>query len=528
MTYTQPSGLRRLRATGRIVPMLAGCAALFAFALPARAGRQTGEGLVYRVTPRPDLTPPQLQVSVQAPVQRGKSLAFQMPVWSPGDYHLQNHGRYVRNLQAFGVTGARRPAPLTVDHPDSDTWTVNPGSAESVVVNYAVVEPPPGIFSDNVTVTDHYAFVNGPSAYLYLVGHTDMKSELRVKAPSGWSAEMPLPALAPNAESRLPGYSAPDYDTLADSPLVIADASAMVVREFEAVKRPHKVVFFHERVTAATIDALIPMLKHMIAAENRIMGGPPYERYSFFFDVGGGGGGLEHLNSARLVCSPTVDPNSYQGFVGHEFFHLWNVKRIRPAVLGPFDYIKPPVTRNLWFAEGVTEYYAYVALRRAGLTTREEFLSHYRRAIARMRSNAARLRVTADEASLRVWESNNSQGFGGLSYYAKGELIGLCLDLKLRHVTEGRRSLDDVMRRLMQLHAPPKPGFGEDEIRAIVSEIAGMDLSEFYDRLARSTDEMPFEECLQYAGLDLNLAPLPSPTAEQQAALKSWAGAFAE
>src|SRR5205823_3213336 len=124
---------------------------------------------------------------------------------------------------------------------------------------------------------------------------------------------------------------------------------------------------------------------------------------------------------------------------------------------------------------------------------REEFFRHWQRQIASLERNPARKRITADEASYRVWESGRSEGYGGLSYYDKGELIGLCLDLKIRHVTDNAKSLDDVMRLLLARHNPPKPGYGEDEIRAAVSEVAGVDLSAFYDLLARSTDPMPFE-----------------------------------
>ena len=182
---------------------------------------------------------------------------------------------------------------------------------------------------------------------------------------------------------------------------------------------------------------------------------------------------------------------------------------------------------NLWFAEGVTEYYAQVAVRRAGLEDQAAFYRHWQSVIARMQANPARRRVSAEEASLRVWESGNSQGYGGLSYYDKGELIGLCLDLKIRHVTVGAKSLDDVMRLLLQRHNPPKPGYGEDEIRATVSEVAGNDLSAFYDVLTRSTEEMPFSESLGYAGLDTSLRPLPNATPEQIALRERWSAATA-
>jgi predicted metalloprotease with PDZ domain len=484
--------------------------------------------VAYSLWVRTDLTPPRILVRMQIPVARSEtSVSVQMPVWSPGDYHIQNHARFVGDLHAVGLTGSKQNAELVAHQTDPNTWRIEPRGSPNILVTYAVPQTPPGIFSDNVTLAPHYAFVNGPSALAYVVGHKDWKTNLYVYLPANWSAETALPTLQGADGGASLAFSAPDYDTLADSPLVAADARGMIVRQFEVDHVPHRAVFFHDPPTAASVDAFIPILRQVTQAENDIMGGPPYARYDFLFDVGGEGGGLEHLNSARLLMWPGENPRNFKSFVAHEFFHLWNVKRIRPAVLGPFDYVHPPKTRNLWFAEGVTEYYAHIAVRRAGLADDTEFLHHWQSAIARMQGNPARKRISADEASLRVWESGDSQGYGGMSYYDKGELIGLCLDLKIRHVTNNAKSLDDVMRLLLQRHNPPKPGYGEDEIRSTVSEIAGQDLSAFYDLLARSTEEMPFAECLGYAGLDIALRPLPNASAAELALREKWSSATA-
>jgi predicted metalloprotease with PDZ domain len=479
--------------------------------------------IVYTVWVRNDLSPARLVVSIKAPVPVGEdSVRIQMPVWSPGDYHLQNHASFVREFRAAGLNGSNQTGELRVNHTDPNTWDVQARGERSVLVTYFVPQTPAGIFSDNVTLGAHYAFYNGPAALAYVEGHTDSATQLYVYAPTGWRVETALPTIPMNGQKATAAYSAPDYDTLADSPLVAADSQGMVVQQFEVDRVPHKVVLYHNPPDETAAAALVPPIKQIVQAANEIMGGPPYSRYDFLFDVGGGGGGLEHLNSARIMLSRGANARSIRSLVSHEFFHLWNVKRIRPAVLGPFDYIHPPKTRNLWFAEGVTEYYAHVALRRANLTTESQFYGHWQNAIAGMLSNDARKHVTADESSLRVWESGDSQGFGGLSYYDKGELIGLCLDLKIRQVTKGAKSLDDVMRRLLERHNPPKPGYGEDEIRSVVSEVAGQDLSAVYDLLARSTEEMPFAQCLDYVGLDTALRPLPNASGPQLALRTSW------
>ncbi len=501
----------------------------------------------YEVTPvaaRPDGSAALLHVTVSfsASLQTATGdISLQMPVWCPGDYHVQNFGKYVQNLQAVYTLDNPQTASQTrpVTHPDANTWVVNVGfkplQPAHITVSYDLPQMPPGYFSENVELSEHYAFVNGASALLYLSGGKELPVALTVHLPDGWKAETPLPTVAiPNPQHAFPQlpvkaadvrFAAPDYDTLADSPLVMADQTAMQTYDLSADRTTptlYRAVYFGSTGPVPNAAAQDDVLMRLARAENRIMGGPPTPRYDFFFEVGGRGGGLEHLNACRLPLRAGSDPQRFAPFVAHEFFHQWNVKRIRPYVLGPFDYVHPPHTRNLWFAEGVTEYYAHIATRRAGLYTTEQFLAHWRRAIARMQRNPARLKVTADQASLDVWEAGGSEGSGGLSYYDKGELIGLCLDLKIRHVTQNRKSLDDVMRALLQKGGLPRPGYGEDELRDTVNRVAGQDLSEFYNLLARSTQEMPFAECLSYAGLDAALMPLPQPTPEQTALQAQW------
>jgi predicted metalloprotease with PDZ domain len=418
-----------------------------------------------------------------------------MPVWSPGDYHVMNHGQYVREFTA--VTAKDRA--LTFTKPDANTWEVNTEGEDTVEIRYRLPVTPPGYFSENVMVRDRYAFYNGPATYMYVVGHKEDPVRLRVRLPEGWAgATTPLPADTEGG-APVPSFTAPDYDTLADSPVVAGD---FVTRSFTYAGRPHTLVFFNS-YQGLDFDAFLPVVQKVVAEQNRLMGGPPYSRYSFFIDVNGRGGGLEHLNSQRIAWLRGFPVRRAAGFVAHEFFHLWNVKRIRPAVLGPFDYVNPPRTRNLWWSEGVTEYIADLSVLRAGLIPEEDFLFQQASAIRELQNNPARLRVSADESSMKVWEANNSSGYGGISYYLKGQLIGLCLDLKLRKVTEGRASLDSIFRDLMAAHNPPKPGFGEDGLRDAFVRAGGAQMGPFYDLVARSTSEMPFAECLSYAGLRL-------------------------
>ena len=446
-----------------------------------------------------------------------KTVRLQMPRWSPGDYSIQEHGKFVQELPKSDRTGNG-----IWKRVDSSTWEAP--ASPSLSFRYTISNTPPGNFSENLKVTDRFAFYNGAAVYLYVVDHKNAPSTVSFDLPEGWKHVTPLEASPPR--EGMPAYSAPDYDVLADSPVVLGD---VVTREFTSFGRPHIFAFFN-RHQGMDYDSFAGPVRKVVEEQNRMMGGPPYRRYVFFVDVGGRGGGLEHLNSTRIGWNARSPARNIVGLAAHEFFHLWNVKRIRPISLGPFDYIDPPKTRNLWFVEGVTSYYGELTVLRAGLSDLQPYLNSIARSIGALQANPARRRVTADEASLRVWETRFSEGFGGLSYYHKGELIGLCLDLKLRGVTGSRASLDDVMRDMLARYALPKPGYPEDGIRDAVIRAGGAEMGPFYDLLARSTEEMPFEECLAYAGLQYHRSPtgsatiLPNPAAtpEQIALRASW------
>jgi len=482
----------------------------------------SGVSTRYQLTPVVDAAQRLLNVQLSFdPTGDTGKIELQMPVWSPGDYHFQHHAASVAHFEAFSVNDAGTETAVPVTHPDENTWQIAAAGAQHIVVRYGLPETPAGIFSENVKLQLHYCFVNGPAALVYLVGHKDAASLLSFKLPSGWSSSVPL---APQLVAGKPVdnvYLADDYDTLADSPEVFGDSTGILVSDFQQDGTDFKLVLLRNPSRVTDLPGLIQTVKTVAKTEAALMGGMPTKHYNFIFDVDGPGGGLEHLNSFRIGLFSRANPMRFSAMIAHEFFHQWNVKRIRPAVLGPFDYIKPPRTRNLWFAEGVTEYYAQICEYRGGFATADQVLQHFRRLIGFIPNVPAMKTVTAEDASFRVWESGNSEGFGGLSYYFKGELIGLCLDLKIRAVTNGKKSLDDVMRLLMKRHAPPLPGYGEDEIRTTVNEVAGQDLSSLYNLLARTTEDLPLKELLAPFGLNSEMQPVTPPgTADEVAAQK--------
>lgn len=469
-------------------------------ALQATAARAV-DRITYEVTP--DVPGKQYNVVLIVPKVQGTSLRVQIPTWAPGAYIIGNYAANIAGVEAKDDKGAS----LVVSHPDKLTWEVATNGVKEVMITYRVTNADLQE-ADGKPKRGH---ITGPRTYLYVVDRKTEPVRLSLAAPSEWKIATSLDPDTSGSRGgggaqsvSVPTFSAPNYDVLADAPVEMGDYAE---DNFEVKGVPHKVVLYGNY---ATVDRakLTDFCKRVAETETAFFNDIPFKRYIFMFRsagaAGGGAGGLEHLGSTEIFLRGQVD-DRVRSVIAHEYFHLWNVKRIRPFVLGPFDYTGPVRTKNLWWSEGVTSYYGDLLSRRGKINTDDEYLKHIASTIGQLQSTAARLKVTADDSSYKVWDGGGSQGAQGLSYYTKGELIGLCLDLKIRDLTKNRRSLDDVIKALYAQCGKGKgPGFGEDDIKATVNRISGQDLSAFYDRLARSLEEMPFEECLGYAGLKLD------------------------
>jgi predicted metalloprotease with PDZ domain len=226
-------------------------------------------------------------------------------------------------------------------------------------------------------------------------------------------------------------------------------------------------------------------------------------------DPGAFDGGLEHRSSC-VINTANSEPLMIDELLAHEYFHAWNVKQMRPKVLGPFDYSQPNRTANLWFAEGVTDYYGYLTTYQSSLQSEEWLLESFSFNIAELQNSKVRLQKTLEEVCKGTWETG---GFGNddLSYYTKGLVVGLIFDSVIRKTTDGKKSLDDVMRMLYKRHKLPNPGYGEDDIRLAINETAGVDLSDLYNRMVRSTLEVPYEN-LSAIGLRVATPGKPQPS----------------
>ncbi len=422
-------------------------------------------------------------------------VTFQLPVWTPGSYLIREFARHLQELSCADETGRV----LAIDKRDKATWFVRRGTARTLTVRYRV-------FAHDLTpraahLDDTHGFWNGASLCLYHAPQMKLPHRVRVIAPDGWRVTVGLPEVAPST------FAAVDYDELIDSPFEVGTHELI---EFDALGKPHRIAIWGHLPVAR--DKLTTDFGKIVAvAADLFDGGVPYEGYTFIIlSTPGGYGGLEHCRSTTLLTSPyNMQPRKkYEEFlelVSHEFFHLWNVKRIHPAVLGPFDYQREAYTRSIWVMEGVTSYYDRLLLVRAGLKKPKAYLEVLAEELGKIAEIPGRLRHSLEEASFDAWikfyrpDENSSNS--SISYYLKGGVVALLLDLTIRARSEGARSLDDVMRLLWRRYGARGVGFADEDVQAIFEEAAGLSLADFFSRFVRGRDELELAPLLRSIGL---------------------------
>ena len=367
-----------------------------------------------------------------------------MAVWTPGSYLIREYERHVEALTA--ADPAR--APLAVEKTRKNRWRVATNGASTVWVRYRVYAHEMSVRTN--WVDDEFALINGAPTFITLVeSPSRRRHDVRVVLPRAWTRSLSglTAGLGENT------YTAPDYDTLVDSPIVAGSPS---VYEFSVAGKPHYLVNFRERAVWNGPQAARDLAK---VAETiaQFWGTVPFDRFYFLNIVGSAKNGLEHRNSTVLNI-PLDATSSREGYLdwlnlaSHEYFHAWNGKRLRPAELGPFDYENEVYTRALWFVEGITEYYADLFLVRAGVATRDEYLDALSEQIRSLQTTPGRLEQSAEAASYDAWikfyRTDENSSNTSISYYVKGAVIGFLLDANVRRLTAGSKSLDDVMHAM--------------------------------------------------------------------------------
>ncbi|HYH84439.1 MAG TPA: PDZ domain-containing protein, partial [Pyrinomonadaceae bacterium] len=354
-------------------------------------------------------------------------------------------------------------------------------------------------------LNDRHAVWNNAALLMYPDGHLGAPSTLRVEPFKDWKIATGLPTVAGERNA----FRAENFDVLYDSPFLVSNFRVI---EFEVKGVPHRIVVDGEGDYDA--ELLRRDVKKIVEAEVALMGEIPYRDYTFMLMLAAsGGGGLEHLNSTLLTWrrfgfSGDTDWRDFYTLVAHEFFHLWNVKRIRPDALGPFDYTQENYTRLLWVAEGITSYYENIFVRRAGLMTDKQYLNLVAGEIKKLQETPGRLERSAEESSFDAWikhyRPDENSINSNISYYDKGALLGLLLDLEIRKRTSGARSLDDVMRALYEDFFKKNRNYAPEDFQRAAELAAGGSLEEFFRRFVRGRDELDYNAALDAVGLRLD------------------------
>ncbi len=451
--------------------------------------------------------------TVQDPDPEGQR--FSMPAWIPGSYMIREFARNIIRIEA--VCGGRR---LELTKLDKQSWQCPPCDGP-LTLRYQVYAWDLSVRGAHLD--RQHGFFNGTSLFLLPAGHESARCIVDIRPPrgevrGGWRLATTLPR-KDAALREFGSYQARNYEELIDHPVEMGD---FLLATFEAGGVPHDIVITGRQ--RADMERLCRDLRPICEQHIALFGElPPMERYMFMVMVTGDGyGGLEHRSSTALLCSRGDLPGhgtekigeGYRRFLGlcsHEYFHLWNVKRIRPAAFSPCDLGRENYTRQLWAFEGITSYYDDLAMCRSGVITRQEYLELLGQTITRLLSGSGRFRQSLAESSFDAWtrfylQDENSPNTI-VSYYTKGALVALALDLTMRLSSDGRCSLDDLMRALWQRWGNAPRGVPEGAIEELAGEIAGVDLAEFFSRFLYGFEDPPLEQLLPRFGVEFNLRP---------------------
>jgi len=431
-----------------------------------------------------------------------------LPVWTPGSYMVREYSRHLEELAARDETGRE----LKVEKTRKNRWRVSAGAAQRITVSYRVYCREMSVRTN--WVEQSFALLNGAPTFLGIAGGGRLPCEVRLELPREWKNS--FCGLDAKGEHH---YLASDYDALIDSPIY---AGNPVVYEFEVEGAPHILV---NECEAGVWDGprSAADLEQIVRRTVEFWGGAiPYKKFVFLNLLTEAGGGLEHRNSFCVMTSRWTTKTRaaylhWLNLVSHEYFHTWNVKRLRPLELGPFDYETENTTRGLWVAEGITEYYGGLMVRRAGLASDAEYLGTAKEPardslsdlIHTLQTTPGRLAHSLADASFDAWiklyrPDENSKNTS-ISYYVKGAVVAWLLDARIRRETGDTKSLDDVMRLAFARFSGDR-GFTEDEFEAAASEAAGTDLRSFFDHAIRTREELDYSEALDWFGLQFRAA----------------------
>jgi len=463
----------------------------------------------------------EVAIEVELPESAPESLDFQMAKWSPGRYAVFD---FAKNVQEFRAADGICPpasrcekAHRPVMRVDDQTWRVATMNSRRLTITYRVfANDLSGTFSQ---LDSRHANFNGGSVFAYVVNHKSDPVRLVINPPSAWRI---INGRMEQTDQR--EWKFPNWDIMIDTPTEIAPDWSH--EEFQVQEKKYHVMVHSFGEEGGKRAALVRDMEKIVRAETAMWGAPEFDSYTFLLHFAAddrSGDGMEHLTSTQIIQPGALsEPGVYEstlGTVAHEFFHVWNVKRLRPVEFGPWDFTRPANTRSLWIAEGLTNYYGHLNMKRAGIWDESRFLGRESETINSIENAPGSRLMSAEESSLTApfidrahHIQRTNQANTSISYYPKGELLGLVLDLLIRGRTDGQKSLDDVMRRMYDqfyLNSPNATyylrgrGYHSEEFQRVVSEVTGTDFNDFFTRHVRGVDVPPYDEALSYVGLRL-------------------------
>jgi predicted metalloprotease with PDZ domain len=416
-----------------------------------------------------------VDVTMTASVKKGEEVTFSMPVWTPGSYKVRD---FSQHIVEYNIEGGQLKSYT------KNTYTVEAEEKGDLKFSYTVYAFEVGVRHSYVDL--NYAFLHGVSAFMYIQGRVNEDVEVHFDLPASWKQ---IEVALDRKKGKPNTFCADDYDLLADSPFALGNFD---VGTYETAGVPHRIVMIGEG--NYDLDKVTQDFKTITDEQVKMFNGKhPCKQYVHFIqNVDQGGGGLEHLNSQTSQVNRWAYTNesrykSFLGLISHEYFHLWNVKRIRPLELGPFDYETENYSTLLWVAEGITSYYDDLFLYRSGIKSKDQYLNAVAYNINRLQNQPGRLEMTLQESSKLAWVKaylpNENSKNETISYYNKGMVVALLLDLEILKSTDNQKRLDDVMRYLMdEYYVKKKRGFTYEEFVDVCSSIAGKDIKTFLQK----------------------------------------------
>ncbi|GJM61660.1 peptidase M61 [Persicobacter diffluens] len=424
---------------------------------------------------------------------------LQLPVWAPGSYLVREFAGHVEGEQAFD--GNQKP--LSFSKRDKSSWQIETKGIKELFFSYKVYAYELSVRTSFLDA-DH-GYINGTSIFMYVEGEKDLPIKLKIEPANGWSKV----STALKQQGQGFEYAAEDYDELADSPIEIGN---QVEFEFVAAGVPHRVAMFGQ--SNYDIPRLKEDMKKVVEAATAVFGDNPNEEYLFIVhNIENPGGGLEHKKSTTLQAERWQYGNErgYKRFlslVAHEYFHLWNVKRIRPEALGPFDYQQENYTSLLWVAEGFTSYYDELLLLRAGIYSEKEYLKSLTSMMSRVENQpGSKIQPVADasfDAWIKGYRTNENSYNAQISYYSKGVLVAALLDMKVVAGSKGKYHLDDAMKALWKAYQKDGKGYTEADVQKVLEKYAKTNLDQFFAEIIHGTTNIDYAPYFEAMGLSLS------------------------